>query len=61
MHYVNAAAWLAVVLCLASYVSEQRQPVSADDCQVYDRLGRGIGCEDEDLTDRLSAAGRRSP
>ncbi|WP_162560157.1 hypothetical protein [Methylotetracoccus oryzae] len=59
MKYFNAAAWLAVFLCLATYVSEKRQPVSADDCQVYDRLGRGIGCEDEDLTDRLNSSERR--
>jgi hypothetical protein len=61
MKLLNAAAWLAVVLCLASYVSEKQQPVSAEDCQVYDRLGRGIGCEDEDLTDRFSRGERRNP
>lgn len=53
MKYLDAAAWLAVVLCLASYLSAGQSRVPVAECQVYDRFGRGIGCEEEDLTDRL--------
>lgn len=48
---LDIAAWLAVVLCLGYYVDVERQRAPAQDCQVYGRFGRGIGCEDEDLGD----------
>jgi hypothetical protein len=54
MNYLNAAAWLAVILCFASYLNAERSQLPAEDCQVYDRLGRGIGCEEEDLADRFT-------
>lgn len=51
MNILNAAAWLAVVLCLAYYVYIEKQKAPAENCQVYDRFGRGIGCETDDLGD----------
>jgi hypothetical protein len=60
MTYINAAAWLAVILCFASYLTAEPPEASSEECQVYDRLGRGIGCEVDDLADRFTRKEHRS-
>lgn len=41
---------LIVVLCYSAY--RQSNQVE-DDCQTYDQMGHGIGCEGPDITDRM--------
>jgi hypothetical protein len=52
MKNLRFVGWLAFVLWVAwfAYHRWQSKPLNAD-CQHYDRLGRGIGCEGSDLGD----------
>lgn len=52
MKNLTFAAWLAFALVVAWFAYQRSQPKPMDDCQYYDRLGNGIGCEGPDLGDR---------
>jgi hypothetical protein len=43
--------WLAFAVFVAWFAYNHMQPKDLQDCQHYDSLGRGIGCEGADLAD----------
>ncbi|MFM8331433.1 MAG: hypothetical protein ACKN9T_07070 [Candidatus Methylumidiphilus sp.] len=51
MKNLKFAGWLAFALFVAWYAFGRTHPKPQDDCQNYDSLGRGIGCEGPDLAD----------
>jgi hypothetical protein len=51
MKKLNFAVWLAFALIVAGFAWQRTQSKPPGDCQHYDSLGRGIGCEGNDLGD----------
>lgn len=52
MHKLTLAGWIAFALVVGWYAYAHRpSEPGQDDCQHYDSLGRGIGCEGADLAD----------
>jgi len=52
MKHLRVVGWLAFLLAVASFAYHRWQSKPLDeDCQHYDSLGRGIGCEGADLGD----------
>jgi hypothetical protein len=48
---ISAIAWLAVLLCYAYSITLDSTKIPTTDCQSFDRFGRGIGCDEQDLGD----------
>jgi hypothetical protein len=48
---ISAIAWLAVALCYAYSITLDARKIPTTDCQSFDRFGRGIGCDAQDLGD----------
>jgi hypothetical protein len=51
MKNLQIAVWAVLVFVLAWLAYDSSQPKPADNCQRYDSLGRGIGCEGKDIGD----------
>jgi uncharacterized sodium:solute symporter family permease YidK len=51
MKKLTIAGWLAFVVIVALFAWQRTQSKPTGDCQHYDSLGRGIGCEGNDLGD----------
>jgi len=51
MKNLNLVGWLAFAVLVAWFAYNHAQPKTLQDCQHYDSLGRGIGCEGLDLAD----------
>ncbi|MBS1214235.1 MAG: hypothetical protein H6R26_2852 [Proteobacteria bacterium] len=45
-------AWVAVIFALAWMAYDRQNAHPENDCQAYDRIGNGIGCEGPDIGDR---------
>jgi hypothetical protein len=48
---ISLAAWLALASYLGFQFYSAQHSEAAGNCQAYDWLGRGIGCESDDLGD----------
>jgi hypothetical protein len=51
MKELNNLVWLVLALSLAWAAYNKIGSDRAEECQAYDSLGHGIGCEGWDLTD----------
>ncbi|MCX7108853.1 MAG: hypothetical protein NTX45_01750 [Proteobacteria bacterium] len=51
MKNITWVGWVAVAVLVAWFAYNQPQTKPLEDCQHYDSLGRGIGCEGADLAD----------
>ena len=51
MKNLKLIGWLTFAAFVAWFAYNQSQTKSLQDCQHYDSLGRGIGCEGADLSD----------
>lgn len=51
MKNLNLIGWLAFAVFVAWFAYNHTQTNASQDCQHYDSLGRGIGCEGADLSD----------
>ncbi len=51
MKNLTFVGWLAFAVFVAWFVFQQKPTKNGEDCQHYDSLGRGIGCEGADLAD----------
>jgi hypothetical protein len=53
MNKLSAAAWLLAAAISAWLLWQKAHAPPVGDCQHYDSLGRGIGCEGPDFADDL--------
>ena len=51
MKNITWVGWLGVAALVAWFTYNHTQTKPLEDCQHYDSLGRGIGCEGADLAD----------
>jgi len=51
MKNLTIVGWLAFAVFVAWFAYNHSQTKSIGECQHYDSLGRGIGCEGSDLGD----------
>ena len=51
MKNITLVGWLGVAALVAWFAYNHTQTKPLEDCQQYDSLGRGIGCEGADLAD----------
>jgi len=51
MKNLNLIGWVAFAVFVAWFAYNHTQTEVSQDCQHYDSLGRGIGCEGADLSD----------
>ena len=51
MKHLDTLAWILVALALAWAAYDRVGADRPQECQAYDSLGHGIGCEGWDMTD----------
>ena len=52
MSRLDLIAWAAALLALSWMIYDRQNAHPPEDCQAYDRMGNGIGCEGPDIGDR---------
>jgi hypothetical protein len=52
MSRTDIIAWTAAIFALAWLAYDRQSLHPEGDCQAYDRVGNGIGCEGYDIGDR---------
>lgn len=52
MKELDIVVWVILALALAWGAADHINANRPEECQAYDRLGHGIGCEGWDISDR---------